>query len=211
MIKQYKVAGHYYRVIFKDGGINDERLIKSSEPFETEVTDVPLLFELYVDDSFKKDPLSFLDELSHGMKVGGEIDRGGIDAFQFLAKNSAAAHLPELFGNLPCQAHRSSAAAVQTGYHAHTDQRTTGRFHIAHAQTKAGCQLIKLFFGQCRLIGQCCRRSLTAIITLLSEHGRFLYISIDIHSGSLLFCYDGRLTDYGFLFLSDLSFRRKLK
>ena len=53
MIKQYKVAGHNYRVIFKDGGINDERLIKSSEPFETEVTDVPLLFELYVDDSFR--------------------------------------------------------------------------------------------------------------------------------------------------------------
>ena len=49
MIKQYKVGRLSYRVNFVEGGKNDEELIPSSKPFETDLTDEPLIFELTVD------------------------------------------------------------------------------------------------------------------------------------------------------------------
>lgn len=51
-IKQYKVGDLNFRVIFKDEH-NDEHLIPSFQVFETEITEVPLIFTLYVDDSFR--------------------------------------------------------------------------------------------------------------------------------------------------------------
>lgn len=53
MIKQYKVADHYYRIVFKDNDLLNQNLLQSSIPFETDVVDVPLLFVLYVDDDFR--------------------------------------------------------------------------------------------------------------------------------------------------------------
>lgn len=53
MVKQYKVGRLFYRVIFVEGGRNDERLIPSSRPFEVPVDDSPVIFELTVDDSFR--------------------------------------------------------------------------------------------------------------------------------------------------------------
>ncbi len=53
MVKQYKVAEHCYRIVFNDNDSLNRNLLQSSKPFETEVEDVPLLFVLYVDDSFR--------------------------------------------------------------------------------------------------------------------------------------------------------------
>lgn len=51
-IKQYKVGGLNFRVVFQTAG-NDESLIPSFQVFETEITEVPLIFTLHVDDSFR--------------------------------------------------------------------------------------------------------------------------------------------------------------
>jgi len=53
MTNQYKVAQWPYQVIFAEGGKNDARLLPSSDPFKTEPTDEPLLFRLFVDDTFR--------------------------------------------------------------------------------------------------------------------------------------------------------------
>ena len=57
-----------YRVIFVDGGKNDERLLPSSEPFAESPTDEPMLFELTVDDEFRP---------SQRGKEIGQFDCGG--------------------------------------------------------------------------------------------------------------------------------------
>ncbi len=55
MTKQYRVGRLTYRVIFAQGGKNDDELIASSRPFEVPVDDEPAIFELTVDDSFRPD------------------------------------------------------------------------------------------------------------------------------------------------------------
>ncbi len=68
MIKQYKVGGFSYRVHFLDDN-NDESLLLSSKPFETELDDSEfILFNLFVDDSFRP--------LEHGAEIG-DFDSGG--------------------------------------------------------------------------------------------------------------------------------------
>jgi hypothetical protein len=68
MIKQYKVGGHAYRITFADNGVNDDRLLQSSKPFETPLDDSPLLFEMFVDDSFRPKETG---------KEIGQFDSGG--------------------------------------------------------------------------------------------------------------------------------------
>ena len=68
MIKQYKVGGHAYRITFADNGVNDDRLLQSSKPFETPLDDSPLLFEMIVDDSFRPKQTG---------KEIGQFDSGG--------------------------------------------------------------------------------------------------------------------------------------
>ena len=68
MIKQYKVGGHAYRITFADNGVNDDRLLQSSKPFETPLDDSPLLFEMIVDDSFRPKETG---------KEIGQFDSGG--------------------------------------------------------------------------------------------------------------------------------------
>ena len=68
MIKQYKVGRLPYRVIFVEGGKNSDDLIPSSKPFETELTDEQLVFELTVDDTFR--PTATGEEI-------GQFDCGG--------------------------------------------------------------------------------------------------------------------------------------
>ena len=68
MIKQYKVGGHAYRITFADNGVNDDRLLQSSKPFETPFDDSPLLFEMIVDDSFRPKQTG---------KEIGQFDSGG--------------------------------------------------------------------------------------------------------------------------------------
>ena len=68
MIKQYKVGRLSYRVNFVEGGKNDEELIPSSKPFETDLTDEPLIFELTVDDAYR--PAEAGEEI-------GQFDCGG--------------------------------------------------------------------------------------------------------------------------------------
>lgn len=53
MIHQYKVALWSYQVIFADGGVNDTRLLRSSQVFERPVDGETPKFRLYVDDSFR--------------------------------------------------------------------------------------------------------------------------------------------------------------
>ena len=43
---------------------------------------------LYANNRFEEYPLTFLDELTHGMEIGREIDRGREDSFQFLSSAS---------------------------------------------------------------------------------------------------------------------------
>ena len=66
-IKQYKVGDLCFRIIFKDGN-NDESIIPSFQAFETELTSEPLIFTLFVDDSFRPDAKG--DEI-------GQFDCGG--------------------------------------------------------------------------------------------------------------------------------------
>ena len=68
MIKQYKVGGHAYQVIFAEGGVNNDKLLESSKPFETEVDDSELLFRMFVDDKFRPE--------TTGKEVG-QFDSGG--------------------------------------------------------------------------------------------------------------------------------------
>ncbi len=68
MIKQYKVGGHAYQVIFAEGGVNNDKLLESSKPFETEVDDSELLFRMIVDDKFRPE--------TTGKEVG-QFDSGG--------------------------------------------------------------------------------------------------------------------------------------
>ena len=68
MIKQYKVGRLSYRVNFVEGGKNDDELIPSSKPFETDLTDEPLIFELTVDDAYR--PAEAGEEI-------GQFDCGG--------------------------------------------------------------------------------------------------------------------------------------
>ncbi len=68
MIKQYKVGGHAYRITFADNGVNDDRLVQSSKPFETPLDDSELLFEMFVDDSFRPKETG---------KEIGQFDSGG--------------------------------------------------------------------------------------------------------------------------------------
>ena len=67
MVKQYKVGGHSYRIHFLDN-INDDRLLKSSEPFEIPIDDSDVVFEMFVDDSFRP--------IEHGKEIG-QFDSGG--------------------------------------------------------------------------------------------------------------------------------------
>lgn len=66
-IKQYKVGGLNFRVVFRTTG-NDESLIPSFQVFETETTEAPLMFTLYVDDSFRPE--------TKGGEIG-QFDCGG--------------------------------------------------------------------------------------------------------------------------------------
>lgn len=68
MIKQYKVGGHAYRIIFADNGVNDDRLLESSKPFETPLDESELLFQMVVDDSFRPKETG---------KEIGQFDSGG--------------------------------------------------------------------------------------------------------------------------------------
>lgn len=70
MVTHYCVARHTYRIIFEDGGRNDERLIPSSAPFrrDWDGTDDQLLFTLTVDDSFRPQ--------ERGKEIG-QFDCGG--------------------------------------------------------------------------------------------------------------------------------------
>lgn len=69
MKKQYKVGRLPYRVIFAEGGRNDERLIRSSAPFEVAVDETEaMLFELHVDDTFRP---------AHTGAEIGQFDCGG--------------------------------------------------------------------------------------------------------------------------------------
>lgn len=68
MIKQYRVAGHTYRVHFAEGGVNSVDLLESSKPFETEPDNTKPLFEIFVDDSFRP--------VQTGKEVG-QFDSGG--------------------------------------------------------------------------------------------------------------------------------------
>ena len=80
MIKQYKVGGHYFRIHFLDN-INDDKLLESSKPFETNVDDnVPLLFQLYVDDTFRPE--------EHGEEIG-DFDSGGNSNWVFVRKDGS--------------------------------------------------------------------------------------------------------------------------
>ncbi|MBQ0141678.1 MAG: hypothetical protein KBT06_02560 [Prevotellaceae bacterium] len=67
MIKQYKVGRLPYRIEFLEGP-NDESLIPSSAPFETEVDDCDCLFSLVVNDSFRPE--------KKGEEIG-QFDCGG--------------------------------------------------------------------------------------------------------------------------------------
>jgi len=53
MIHQYKVALWPYQVIFADGGVNDKRLLPSSQVFERPTDEETPKFCLYVDDGFR--------------------------------------------------------------------------------------------------------------------------------------------------------------
>lgn len=80
MIKQYKVGGHYFRIHFLDN-INDDKLLESSKSFETNVDDnVPLLFQLYVDDTFRPE--------EHGEEIG-DFDSGGNSNWVFVRKDGS--------------------------------------------------------------------------------------------------------------------------
>ena len=80
MIKQYKVGGHYFRIHFLDN-INDDRLLESSKPFETIVDDnVDLLFQLYVDDSYRPE--------EHGEEIG-DFDSGGNSNWVFVRNDGS--------------------------------------------------------------------------------------------------------------------------
>lgn len=68
MIKQYKVGGHTYRIFFADNGVNDDRLLESSKPFETPLDDSEPLFQMFVDDSFRPKETG---------KEIGQFDSGG--------------------------------------------------------------------------------------------------------------------------------------
>lgn len=50
---QYQVGLWPYRVIFSEGGVNDEQLLPSSRPFAVPLDETPALFELTVDDTFR--------------------------------------------------------------------------------------------------------------------------------------------------------------
>ena len=78
MIKQYKVGGHYFRIYFLDI-VNDDKLLESCKPFETDVDDnVDLLFQLYVDDSYRPN--------EHGEEIG-DFDSGGNSNWVFVRES----------------------------------------------------------------------------------------------------------------------------
>ncbi len=80
MIKQYKVGGHSYRIHFIDN-INNDSLLQSSKPFETELDDnEPLLFEMFVDDAFRP--------AEHGEEIGN-FDSGGNSNWVFVRKDGS--------------------------------------------------------------------------------------------------------------------------
>ena len=68
MIKQYKVGGHAYQVIFADDGVNNDSILESSKPFQTEVDDSELLFRMFVDDKYRP--------VTTGKEIG-QFDSGG--------------------------------------------------------------------------------------------------------------------------------------
>jgi len=80
MVKQYKVGGHAYRIYFDDN-LNNDSLLQSSIPFETEVDDTQnLIFELHVDDSFRPS--------EHGEEIG-DFDSGGNHNWVFLRNDGS--------------------------------------------------------------------------------------------------------------------------
>ena len=80
MIKQYKVGGHFFRINFQDNK-NDDRLLESCKPFETTVDDnVNLLFNVFVDDSFRP--------LTHGEEIG-DFDSGGNSNWVFVREDGS--------------------------------------------------------------------------------------------------------------------------
>lgn len=94
MVKQYKVGGHSYRVIFKEGGLNDDSLLESSIPFETEVEDIPLVFTIYVDDDFR--PKVRGEEI-------GQFDSGGNNNGVYIRKDgSYEIHMSDSIGRQCC-------------------------------------------------------------------------------------------------------------
>ena len=80
MIKQFRVAQHSYRIIFKDDDLLNLNLLQSSIPFETEVEDVQLLFVLYVDDDYRPK--------ERGMEVG-QFDSAGNNNGVYIRKDGS--------------------------------------------------------------------------------------------------------------------------
>ena len=80
MIKQYKVGGLSYRIHFQDD-TNNESLLLSSKPFETDIDDSEnILFNLYVDDSYRP--------LVHGKEIGN-FDSGGNSNWVFVREDDS--------------------------------------------------------------------------------------------------------------------------
>lgn len=100
MKKQYRVGRLAYRVIFAEGGVNDQRLIPSSQPFEVPVDDAPVIFELTVDDTFRSQEWG--DEI-------GQFDCGGNNHGVYRRKDgSYEIHITDYLGRQCCLLEASS-------------------------------------------------------------------------------------------------------
>ncbi|MNC80531.1 hypothetical protein D3C75_1333600 [compost metagenome] len=53
-----------------------------------------MLYLIHLDNRFKDVAVAFLDKLTHGVQIRGEINRGRIDAFEILAFAFAVQLLP---------------------------------------------------------------------------------------------------------------------
>ena len=94
MKKQYRVGRLPYRVIFAEGGLNDDSIIPSSAPFEEPLSDGHMLFELTVDDTFRSK--------EWGEEVG-QFDCGGNNHGVYMRKDgSYEIHITDFRGRQAC-------------------------------------------------------------------------------------------------------------
>ncbi len=106
MIKQYRVGRWPYRVEFKDGGRNDERLLPSHEPFADDAPDANPVFHLVVDDAFRP--------AKQGVEIG-QFDCSGCNHGVYQTADGAwQFHISDPFGRQACLLEASSDFARGT-------------------------------------------------------------------------------------------------